>query len=333
MNIQVFHQALLSWYQHSGRASLPWRQQISAYRVWLSEMMLQQTQVKTVLPYYARFLDKLPDIHALAKAPRDEVLALWSGLGYYSRARYLHEAAQIVSEQHQGQFPLNAEDLIQLPGVGRSTAHAILAIVDNQPLGILDGNVKRILSRLFLIEGPPNQSKTQTVLWEKTQSLAHPSNSQDFTQAMMDLGATVCTRSSPDCDNCPVREHCLAFKTNRVKEFPHKAPKKPLPTKEKDYALVVNDNGEIYLQRRPDKGLWAGLWQCPEVMSVSKQEIVHQLKHTFSHYHLLMRFIRQPEHPKLESGRWFTVDSVKTVGLAKPFKTVLAHHWDMSCDD
>jgi len=331
MNNAHFHDSLLNWYQQEGRTTLPWREQLSAYRVWLSEMMLQQTQVKTVLPYYARFLDRLPSVQALAAAPRDQVLALWSGLGYYSRARYLHETAQMVAFELGGNFPLTPEELIKLPGIGRSTAHAILAIVDNQPLGILDGNVKRILTRLFLIEGPVNHSKTQKSLWQKTQSLAHPSNSRDFTQAMMDLGAMVCTRSSPRCGECPVKQHCLSFKEKRVAEFPNKAAKKVLPTKAKDYALVINDKREIYLERRPDKGLWAGLWQCPEITEIKTQAIVHQLKHTFSHYHLQMRFIKKHTHPTLTSGRWFCADSIKTVGLAKPFKTVLARHWHDSC--
>ncbi len=256
------------WHKQHGRHHLPWQRSRDPYAIWLSEIMLQQTQVNTVIPYYLRFMQAFPTISSLAQAPLDAVLALWSGLGYYSRARNLHQAARILMQDYQGQFPDTLTALQQLPGIGRSTAAAIAVFAFGKREAILDGNVKRILTRCFGIAGYPGDSKIQASLWNKAEELlpVHYRDGQieTYTQALMDLGATVCTRHTPLCQACPLQQHCVARIENRVDQLPTKKPRKPLPQKETVFLLLVQHQ-KLLLEKRPASGIWGELWCLPEI--------------------------------------------------------------------
>lgn len=292
---------LLRWYRQHGRHDLPWQNNTSLYRTWVSEIMLQQTQVTTVIPYYERFIQRFSDISRLAEASQDEVLLHWAGLGYYSRARNLHKAALLIAAQYQGQFPTQYEAVLALPGIGPSTAGAILAQALNQRHAILDGNVKRVLARYQAIEGWPGQLKVEKQLWQWAETYTPEANVADYTQAIMDLGATVCTRSSAKCNLCPLMEECKAFHQGRVSELPGKKPKKSLPVREKRFLIIRNEQGDYLMEKRPPAGIWGGLWSLPELtMEQSVGEAVKQnwqltvndycdlpaFRHTFSHFHL-----------------------------------------------
>lgn len=318
---QHFVNRVLDWYQLYGRKHLPWQQNITPYRVWLSEIMLQQTQVDTVIPYFERFTQQYPDVHSLAKAPQDHVLHLWTGLGYYARARNLHKAAQAVSNNMEGQFPDTVEALSALPGIGRSTAGAIVSLAHEQPAAILDGNVKRVLARHFAIAGWPGQSATIKALWHVAEAL-NPKQpltysagkaqnvSRAYTQVMMDLGATVCTRSQPACDRCPLASTCQAHAAGSWANYPGKKPKKVLPVKH-TYMLLLQQNGQTLLEERPEQGIWGGLWSLPEFddLETLPQWLAERwpqlhlqgqpqpqatVRHTFSHYHLDITPVLQP---------------------------------------
>ncbi|WP_297325026.1 A/G-specific adenine glycosylase [Nitrosomonas sp.] len=259
---------LMHWHKQYGRHHLPWQRSRDPYAIWLSEIMLQQTQVNTVIPYYLRFMQAFPTISSLAQAPLDAVLALWSGLGYYSRARNLHQAARILMQDYQGQFPDTLTSLQQLPGIGRSTAAAIAAFAFGKREAILDGNVKRIFTRCFGITGYPGDSKIQALLWNKAEELL-PVHYRDgqieiYTQALMDLGATVCTRHAPLCQACPLQQHCVAYKENRVDQLPTKKLRKPLPQKETVFLLLMQHQ-KLLLEKRPASGIWGELWCLPEI--------------------------------------------------------------------
>ncbi|MBP6058266.1 MAG: A/G-specific adenine glycosylase [Nitrosomonas sp.] len=259
---------LIHWHKQHGRHHLPWQRNRDPYAIWLSEIMLQQTQVNTVIPYYLRFMREFPTIHSLAQTSLDAVLALWSGLGYYSRARNLHRAARILVQDYQGKFPDTQALIQQLPGIGRSTAAAIAVFAFGKHEAILDGNVKRIFTRYFGITGYPGESKIQNLLWEKaTESLPvnyHEGRIETYTQALMDLGATVCTRHNPLCEICPLQQCCVAFKENRVDQLPTKKPRKPLPQKETVFLLLVQHQ-KLLLEKRPASGIWGELWCLPEI--------------------------------------------------------------------
>ena len=259
---------LIHWHKQHGRHHLPWQGNRDPYAIWLSEIMLQQTQVNTVIPYYVRFMRELPTINNLAQAPLDTVLALWSGLGYYSRARNLHQAARILMQDYQGKFPDTQALIQQLPGIGRSTAAAIAVFAFGKRAAILDGNVKRIFTRYFGITGYPGESKIQNLLWEKAEELL-PVNYRDgqieiYTQALMDLGATVCTRHTPLCQACPLQQHCVAFKENRANQLPTKKLRKPLPQKETVFLILMHQQ-KLLLEKRPASGIWGELWCLPEI--------------------------------------------------------------------
>lgn len=297
----LFSEKLLDWYRSHGRHDLPWQKDVSLYRTWISEVMLQQTQVATVIPYFDRFMKNFSDISALASASQDEVLLHWAGLGYYSRARNLHKAASIIAEQHDGQFPQSYEDVLALPGIGPSTAGAILAQALGQRHAILDGNVKRVLARYQAIEGWYGQSLVEKQLWSLAEKYTPEQDVADYTQAIMDLGATVCTRSSAKCDLCPLHSDCLALQQGRVTELPTKKPKKTLPIRQKRFLIIKNEQGDYLMEKRPPAGIWGGLWSLPELaMSESVDEAVLDrwrltvdnasdrpaFRHTFSHFHL-----------------------------------------------
>ncbi|BCN94288.1 A/G-specific adenine glycosylase [Thiomicrorhabdus immobilis] len=309
-SLPEFSQSLLNWFDTCGRHDLPWQQAINPYRVWVSEIMLQQTQVKTVIPYYERFMQSFPSVTDLAAASQEEVLSHWAGLGYYARGRNLHQAAQMIVDDHGGQFPNEFDSIVALPGIGRSTAGAILSIALQQRFAILDGNVKRVLSRYFAIEGWPGEKAVENQLWQLADTLTPKTRFNDYTQAIMDLGATLCTRSKPNCDVCPVNKGCLAFKQSQVDVFPFKKPKKDKPTKQAWLLIRKNAQDEIWLEQRPQKGIWGGLWSFPEFEShqacldflqqqvnaedVGQTQRSHpqsllewdSFRHTFSHYHL-----------------------------------------------
>ena len=263
-----FAEALIDWQKQHGRHQLPWQRTRDAYRIWLSEIMLQQTQVTTVIPYYARFLERFPDIAALAAAPTEEVMAYWSGLGYYSRARNLHRCAQQIVAQHAGSFPRDPETLASLPGIGKSTAAAIAAFAFGARAAILDGNVKRVFCRVFGIEGFPGQVAVERDLWQRAEALLPAQDIEAYTQGLMDLGATLCTRTRPACERCPMQSRCIAHAAGRTLELPARKPKKAIPEKS-TVMLVVVHQGEILMEQRPPKGIWGGLLSLPELNRLS----------------------------------------------------------------
>ena len=335
---------ILLWFKKHGRHDLPWQNTQDAYRIWLSEIMLQQTQVATVIPYYQRFLDQYPSITELANASIDDVLHLWTGLGYYARARNLHKTAQIVRDQYGGEFPTEFDDVLALPGIGRSTAGAILAFSTGQRFAILDGNVKRVLSRVYEVEGWYGKKSVENRLWELAERNTPTKNIEQYTQAIMDLGATVCTRRNPKCTDCPLIDDCLAYKNNRVEELPHSKLKKEKPIKQTKMLLIKNQKGEILLTQRPPTGIWGGLWCPPEVDENQKDlkidhspiQIEQQLpvfRHTFSHYHLdITPIVARIDENDSNNGSqitesqsrvWYNLDSPQRLGLAAPVKKLL----------
>ncbi|MEO4048922.1 A/G-specific adenine glycosylase [Pseudomonas sp. CAU 1711] len=342
MSPEQFSGAVLAWYDQHGRKDLPWQQGITPYRVWVSEIMLQQTQVGTVLGYFDRFMDALPTVEALAAASEDEVLHLWTGLGYYSRARNLHKAAKTLVERHGGEFPRSVEALAELPGIGRSTAGAIASLSMGLRAPILDGNVKRVLARYQAQHGYPGEPKVAEQLWQLAEQLTPHERVNHYTQAMMDLGATLCTRSKPSCLLCPVREGCRAHLLGRESAFPEPKPRKALPQKRTLMPLLANREGAILLYRRPSSGLWGGLWSLPELDDLSALDELAQrhalqlgerhalsgLSHTFSHFQLaiepwLIR-VEQPAAAVAEGDwLWYNLASPPRLGLAAPVKKLL----------
>lgn len=344
MNYPHFTHALLQWYEQHGRKNLPWQEPYDAYRVWLSEIMLQQTQVKTVIPYFNKFVTQFPTIHHLANASEDEVLQLWAGLGYYSRARNLHKTAKSLVELFNGEFPQDLNQLIQFPGIGVSTAAAILSLAFNQPHAILDGNVKRVLSRYFLISGIPNRSETLKQLWEVASQCASKQSPRAYTQAIMDLGATCCTPHNPTCEKCPVNDKCGAFLTQRVKEYPEKSRKQKKTIRHQQFLLIHTVCKKIYLEKRPAHGIWGGLWCVPmieqdECMSTYFTKIGNitpleakpllKLKHVFTHFQLYIdawQILVKKPILTLNNSAWFHPNELHTIGLPKAVKT-LVEHW------
>ena len=337
-----FATRLLAWFDEHGRKDLPWQQDTTPYRVWVSEIMLQQTQVQTVIPYFNRFMDRFPDIASLAAAEQDEVLSHWSGLGYYARARNLHKAAQTLRDEHDGRFPELIDDVLTLPGIGRSTAGAILSISKGQRHAILDGNVKRVLARHDAITGWPGKTAVASELWQIAERHTPEPRVAEYTQAIMDLGATLCTRSKPVCGNCPVRDDCSALQLKAVDDYPGRKPKviKPLRS---TTMILAKANGQIYLERRPEAGIWGGLWSlpeldgrsisdwCNEVLGSAATETVSWdvLRHSFSHYDLDI----QPIVVRVESDAgkvadanartWHRLDDAPPGGMAAPVRKLI----------
>jgi A/G-specific adenine glycosylase len=335
---RTFSQRVLLWANEHGRKQLPWQQQRTAYRVWVSEIMLQQTQVDTVIAYFQKFMQAFPTIKALAKAKQDEVLHYWSGLGYYARARNLHKAAQLICDRYQGKFPTDIEEVIRLPGIGRSTAGAILSLSFNQKHTILDGNVKRVLARHQAIEGWPGTSKNEKSLWAIAEKLTPETNCANYTQAMMDLGAILCKRSKPQCELCPVNTDCLALEQGKQNELPHSKQKKQIPMRKTVMLAVTSVQAGLLMQRRPDQGIWGGLWSFPEFDSAEsaldwcsrtfnqmpeEHKKLDQLTHTFSHFRLQITpvsvKITTPIHWVMEADEWvWYKHGSSQVGLAAP---------------
>jgi len=345
MSPEQFSQRLLDWFDKHGRNHLPWQENPTPYRVWVSEIMLQQTQATTVIPYFQRFITRFPDVRALAEANRDEVLHLWSGLGYYARARHLHRAAELICQQHGGQVPLDLATLCQLPGIGRSTAGAILALSAGQRQPILDGNVKRVLARYHAIPGWPGRSSVAAELWALAEQYTPGQRVSDYTQAMMDLGALVCTRRRPLCSSCPLAVACVAHQHGREMDFPAPAPRRTLPQRRTRMLLFCNENDEVLLEQRPPTGIWGGLWSFPECaedaditawcrdslrLTVTAIEPWAIVRHTFSHFQLHIQPIRvtvkNPTNAVMEGGRfvWYNTRQPDERGLAAPVKRLLA---------
>jgi len=259
----AFSGRLLTWWDLHGRKDLPWQHPRSAYRVWVSEIMLQQTQVKTVIPYFNRFVERFTDVRSLATASEDDVLALWSGLGYYARGRNLLKAAKVCLEDHAGELPRTPQALVALPGIGESTANAIYSQAWDKPAVILDGNVKRVLARYFTVEGWPGKTSIHKHLWTAAEQLLPAKRGADYSQAIMDLGATLCTRSKPSCDQCPVCHDCRAFKAGTVAHYPARRPRLKIAKKSFQMLILINSSGSVLLERRPPAGIWGGLWSLP----------------------------------------------------------------------
>lgn len=329
-----------------GRKNLPWQQKKSPYHVWLSEIMLQQTQVTTVIPYFQRFIKQFPNLSSLAAAHLDEVLNLWAGLGYYARGRNLHRCAQMIEQEYAGEFPQNLIQLQSLPGIGRSTAGAILSLGFDHAAAILDSNVKRVLTRFHAIAGWPELSTVNKKLWELAELYTPTQQTETaaYTQAMMDLGALVCTRTQPKCDQCPLQTHCLAYNTGNTAYFPSPKPSKKLPIRSIQMLILVNQQQEILLEKRPPTGIWGGLWSLPECPSnadaknFSKKyyycetETVRQatqIRHTFSHFHLdiqaVVMQVNKWQPPLMESDRivWYNIQQLQKKGLATPVKKLI----------
>ncbi|OFC71126.1 A/G-specific adenine glycosylase [Alteromonas confluentis] len=336
-----FSRLVLDWFDKHGRKTLPWQQDISAYRVWVSEIMLQQTQVTTVIPYFERFMARFPTVVDLADAPQDDVLHLWTGLGYYARARNLHKAAQQIASEYGGEFPQTFEEVMALPGIGRSTAGAILSIACGQNHPILDGNVKRVLARYYAVEGWPGQKAVENQLWEYATANTPNERCNHYTQVMMDLGAMVCTRSKPRCDECPLQSGCLAYAQGRQAEFPGKKPKKTLPVRTTTM-LAVFYNGTVLMEQRPPTGLWGGLFGFLETelpvddaikalpFEISGHKALEGFRHTFSHFHLdiqpYLLFVDAPGGLQVNESnqRWFNIDESLGVGTAAPTQKIIS---------
>ena len=341
---EAFASRLLRWFDANGRHDLPWQHPRTPYRVWLSEIMLQQTQVQVVIPYFERFVAALPDLPALARAPLDEVLALWSGLGYYARARNLHAAARLCVQQHGGDLPRDLAALMALPGIGRSTAGAILAQAWGDRHPILDGNVKRVLARLHAVEGWPGASRVERRLWEFAGSHLPHARMADYVQAQMDLGATVCTRHAPACLLCPVSASCQALAQGRVAELPTPRPGRPLPRRETTVLLAWDARGHVLLQRRPPAGIWASLWSLPEAEDEAGARALFEARlrgnwdegaalepvdHAFTHYQLTIRprqWLGVASRPGVlddDSLRWVAPAELGNLGIPAPIRRLL----------
>ena len=337
-----FADRVLAWFDVHGRRDLPWQRPKNPYRTWVSEIMLQQTQVQTVIPYFDRFMRRFPDVQALADAAQDEVLQHWSGLGYYARARNLHRAAKSICNEHGGVFPDSLDAVTALPGIGRSTAGAILSLAMDQRHPILDGNVKRVLARHEAVEGWPGQTAVANRLWEIAERNTPTERVADYTQAIMDLGATLCTRSNPACERCPVATDCAALGSGSVTELPGRKPKKDKPLRTTTMVLASFD-GQVYLERRPESGIWGGLWSLPEVdnkgaedwcrehlgSEVRETESWQLLRHSFSHYDLdIQPIVVRVDSPlskvaDCDDAIWHRLDTNLPGGMAAPVSKLI----------
>jgi len=335
--------ALLDWHARAGRHDLPWQHPRTPYRVWVSEIMLQQTQVATVIPYYRRFLERFPDVRALAAAPVDEVLHLWSGLGYYARARNLHRAATRVREEHGSELPASFAALAALPGIGRSTAGAILALTGGARLPILDGNARRVLARYFAVAGARGERAAEKRLWALAERCTPQARVAEYTQAIMDLGATVCVRRRPLCSQCPLAGGCVAHRSGRQHELP--APRRPRPRPlRRVFMVLALDSGRVRLERRPEKGVWGGLWCLPEFDSASAAaafathtlgagpvapQPLAELEHAFTHFDLsitplMVRCTGCTPLVEENGGLWYNLHEPARIGLPAPITALLA---------
>ncbi len=338
-----FARRVVRWQSRAGRNDLPWQGTRDPYAIWVSEIMLQQTQVATVVPFYARFMERFPDIATLAAAPLDDVMRLWSGLGYYSRARNLHRAAQLIMTRHGGLFPETRADIEQLPGVGRSTAAAIAGFAFGARAAILDGNVKRLLARHFLVEGFPGDRAVEGELWSLAESLLPRRDVAIYIQGLMDLGAMICTTRRPGCSRCPLRVTCAARIADRVDELPAPRPRRKVPLRATIMA-VLRHNGDVLLEKRPASGVWGGLWSLPELATdadpsravaqrfgcnVRQVGRLASMRHTFTHFTLEIRPVLvdvdvSTPHAAEPGSMWLPLEAAATAALPAPIKRLLA---------
>jgi A/G-specific adenine glycosylase len=331
-----FSSRLIDWQRSHGRHNLPW-QRTDAYFVWLSEIMLQQTQVATVIPYFQRFIASFPTIAALAAAQEDQVLAHWSGLGYYARGRNLHRAAQMIVAQHGGEFPRRFEQMLELPGIGRSTAAAICSLAYRQRYAILDGNVRRVLARYCGVVGSPAVKSVEQTLWTLAESLLPESDADRYTQALMDMGATLCTRSRPKCPLCPVRDECVAHQTGRVAELPTPKQRRAVPERHATFLMAMSE-GEILLEKRGSSGIWGGLWCLPqfdeaeewlaysEDWQISEQIELPVFTHTFTHFklHITPLLMHLADKPlQVQQAVWLNVSDALSAAIPTPVRLLL----------
>jgi len=343
---QAFTEAVLGWFEQHGRKNLPWQRPATPYRVWVSEVMLQQTQVAVVVPYFERFMVRFPDIAALADAGQDAVLALWSGLGYYARARNLHRAARLIVAEHDGRMPTAIDAIQALPGIGRSTAGAILSLALGQRHPILDGNVKRVLARVFAIDGWPGKTAVQTRLWDLAEQLTPPAYVAEYNQAMMDLGATLCTRARPGCTRCPLASGCRAKALGQPTAYPQPKPRRTLPLRRTRMLLIRrSDDGAILVRQRPPAGIWGGLWIPPEVSADQDErdwcrhhlgstprhvEKLPPRRHSFSHFELEIEPALLSVEPlpnqvaDSDALRWLDPRRPPDLGIPAPIQRLLA---------
>jgi A/G-specific adenine glycosylase len=341
-NNSAFSARLLAWHRRHGRHDLPWQGTRDAYRIWVAEIMLQQTQVAAVIPYYLRFLERFPDIAALAAAPQDEVLRLWSGLGYYSRARSLQRAAQLVMDHHGGAFPRALGQIEALPGIGRSTAAAIAAFAYGTRAAILDGNVKRVLARHFAVAGYSGEKRVEARLWQLAEAQLPARAVGSYTQAIMDLGATLCTRARPCCTVCPIAQSCQALALRRVADFPSPRPARALPSRTIHMLLLLRA-GELLLEKRPPSGIWGGLWSLPELAdsgmadahcrarygcSIAAPQPLAPLLHGFTHFKLqitplLCRVARRAPAAREPNQIWLNLDEASRAPIPAPVRELI----------
>ena len=343
-----FAKQLITWQKQFGRHDLPWQNTTDPYAIWVSEIMLQQTQVVAVIGYYSKFMRRFPDIATLANATQEEVLQHWSGLGYYSRARNLHKAAIGIMEAHSGQFPQDFDTIQTLPGIGRSTAAAIASFAFNQIQTILDGNVKRVLARHFLIEGWPSVPKIENQLWALAEKLLPKQNMVAYTQGLMDLGATLCTRSKPKCSACPLLNSCEAYKQQRMHELPTPKPRKAIPEKYTTMLIFLHGD-KVMLEKRPPTGVWGGLWSFPEIETNSNVEAIASIEtlaetsfgmttqadkrlplltHAFTHFKLHIQpqplTVLQLDAKVCETGQiWLSIDDAMGAAIPTPVRKIL----------
>lgn len=328
-----FANSVITWQKRYGRHDLPWQTKLNQtpdpYAIWVSEIMLQQTQVAAVMGYYAKFMRRFPSIKQLANATQDEVLQHWSGLGYYSRARNLHSAAQKIMDDFNGKFPQSFEDILSLPGIGHSTAAAISTFAFNQPMPILDGNVKRVFARHFNIAGWPSLPKVQQTMWQ----IAIRENPQEdaiaYTQGLMDLGATLCTRSKPKCPVCPVNTSCAALANHDVSQLPTPKPRKAIPERN-IYFLVYQNSNDILLERRANRGIWGGLWSFPEAETLPKNgqenmQLLPQFSHTFTHFklHIQPVLIQSAAQAIMPNSLWIGLEEAMEAAIPTPVRKIL----------
>ncbi|MFZ9034730.1 MAG: A/G-specific adenine glycosylase [Francisellaceae bacterium] len=326
-DIERYQAELLDWYYRAGRHDLPWQRDFDPYAVWVSEIMLQQTQVKTVLPYFERFLKRFKTVVELAAASDDEMMQYWAGLGYYARGRNLQKAARLIMEQYDGCLPDTVDALTLLPGIGLSTAHAILSIAFNKPFPIMDGNVKRVFARLFALDFKLQGKKAENYLWQLAHELMPVNRTQAYTQAQMDLGATICTRSNPSCDHCPLQNICKANLSANQSSYPLKVVKKEKRIKSTVFHLYYCDH-ELLLLKRPSSGIWGGLYVLPEKnLAIGEYQtmLCEGRKHSFSHYDLYfdIKCYLMDTKVTVEDMRWVSLDQLDDFGMPAPLKSQL----------
>lgn len=325
VHLESFQRILNCWQQQHGRHDLPWQTDPTPYRVWVSEIMLQQTQVQTVIPYFERWMTQFPSLEALACAALDDVMACWQGLGYYSRARNLHRGAQYVVENLNGAIPDSTDALLKIPGIGPYTAGAIVCFAYDQPAALVDGNIKRLFCRLFGVEGQPADRPTTQAIWHLAEQLTPESKNRVHAQALLDLGALICTPKTPACAKCPLTEMCFAHQAQRIADFPTPTTKRSKPNREYCFGWLEYE-GRILLQKR-QHSVWRELWCLPQLDELPRDSTVKaEFKHQLTHFQMMGRVIELSHHVELEQSDWFTPQEMQSLGLPTPIRRLIDQH-------